>query len=71
MTQKTGDVRAQRLASLALAVALLALVLAGYAVYAQQRAEENLREIGEELQRSLTPTLPMQGPPLGLDPDDT
>lgn len=67
----TSDPRAQRLASAALAVALLALVLAGYAVYAQQRAEDRLRDIGEELQRSLTPALPMQGPPLGLDPDDT
>ena len=61
----------RRLASLALAVSLLALVLAGYAVYAQQRAEENLRAIGQELERSLAPRLPLGGPPLGLDPDDT
>jgi hypothetical protein len=62
----------RNLASAALAVALLALVLAGYAVYAQQRAEENLREIGRELQRALTPSaLPMRSPPPGLDLDDT
>ncbi len=67
----SSDPRARQLASIALAVSLLALALAGYAVYAQQRAEANLRRIGEELQRSLTPTLPMAPPPLGLDPDDT
>ena len=59
------------LASLALAVALTALVLAGYALYAQQETEANLREIGEEMQRAIAPALPMQGPPPGLDPDDT
>ena len=57
---------------MALAAALLALVLAGYAVYAQQRAEQNLREVGQELQRALAPAaLPMRGPPVGLDLDDT
>ena len=66
-----ADLRARQLASTALAISLLALALAGYALYAQQQAEENLRAIGEELQRSLTPTLPMRPPPLGLDPDDT
>ena len=60
------------LATVALAVSLLALALAGYALHAQQRAEEDLREIGRELQRTLTPrALPMRGPPLELDPDDT
>ncbi len=60
------------LAAAALALSLVAVVLAGYALYAQQRSEENLRAIGQELQRTLTPhALPMQGPPLGLDPDDT
>ena len=60
------------LASVALAISLLALVLAGYAVYAQQRAEENLRDVGRELQRALSPrVLPLQGPPPGLDLDDT
>ena len=67
----TSDGKARQLASIALAVSILALALAGYALYAQQQAEENLRQIGEELQRSLTPALPMDGPPLGLDPDDT
>ncbi len=60
------------LASVALALSLVSLVLAGYALYAQQQAEENMRQIGQELQRALTPgALPMRGPPLGLDPDDT
>jgi len=60
------------MASVALAISLVALVLGGYAVYAQQRAEENLREVGRELQRALSPTvLPMRGPPVGLDLDDT
>lgn len=60
------------LASAALGVALLALVLSGYALYAQQRSEENLREIGHELQRALAPSvLPMNPPPPSFDPDDT
>lgn len=60
------------LASVALALSLVSLVLAGYALYAQQRAEETMRQIGEELQRVLAPSaLPPGGPPLGLDPDDT
>lgn len=56
---------------IALAFSLVALVLAGYALQAQQRAEEDLRRIGRELSRSLGPRLPMSPPPLGLDPDDT
>ena len=67
-----GDRRARALAAVALAIALLALALAGYTLHAQQRSEENLRAIGRELQRTLTPhALPMVGPPVGLDPDDT
>ena len=68
-----GNDRVTRaLASLAIALSLVSLVLAGYALYAQQTAEQNLREVGEELRRALTPAaLPMQGPPPGLDPDDT
>ncbi len=67
-----GDSMTRTLASVALAISLLALVLAGYAVYAQQRSEDNLREVGRELQRALTPrVLPMRGPPPGLDLDDT
>ena len=68
MTEKTTRV----LATVAVAISLVALVLAGYAVYAQQQAEENLREIGQELQRALSPgALPMHGPPPALDLDDT
>jgi hypothetical protein len=59
------------LASAALGVSLVALVLAGYSLYAQQRAEEDLRQIGRELSRTLGPRIPQDGPPLGLDPDDT
>lgn len=67
-----SDRTTRTLASIALAVSLVALVLASYALYAQQRSEESLRAIGRELQRTLTPhVLPMQGPPLELDPDDT
>ena len=66
------DKMTRTLASLALALSLVSLVLAGYALYAQQEAEENLRQVGEELQRALAPSaLPMHGPPVGLDPDDT
>ena len=67
-----SDPVTRRLASAALGVALLALVLSGWALYQQQRSEERLREVGAELQRALTPhVLPMTGPPLPLDPDDT
>ena len=59
------------LAQVAVAIALVALVVAGYALYQQQEAEARYREISEELQRALTPSLPMRGPPLELDPDDT
>lgn len=60
------------LASLAVAISLVSLVLAGYALYAQQKSEESFREISRELQRALTPSaLPMHGPPPGFDPDDT
>jgi uncharacterized protein HemX len=66
------DRTTRRLAAVALAASLLALALAGYALYAQQQAEQRMREVGEELQRALTPrALPMRGPPLELDPDDT
>lgn len=67
----SGDAQTRRIAWLALGLSLVALALAGYALYAQQRAEEDMRAIGEELQRTLTPRLPLAPPPLGLDPDDT
>ena len=59
------------MAAVALATSLVALVLAGYSVYAQQQAEDRLRDVGRELQRAFTPSLPMQGPPPGLDLDET
>lgn len=66
------DRTARAMAGVALAVSLVALVLAGWALHAQQTSEERLREVGRELQRALTPrALPMEGPPLELDPDDT
>ena len=55
----------------ALALSLVALVLAGYALHGQQQAHDDLRRIGRELSRSLAPQLPMNPPPPGLDPDDT
>ena len=68
MTDRTTRV----LAVLALALSFLALVLAGYALQAQRESEERLRAVGRELQRALSPrALPMHGPPVGLDPDDT
>ncbi|MEQ9079404.1 MAG: hypothetical protein RLP09_36430 [Sandaracinaceae bacterium] len=66
-----SDRVARRLAAAALGVALVALVLAGYALHAQSQSEERLREVGRELQRTLTPALPLQGPAPGLDLDDT
>ncbi len=66
---RAGTARA--LAMVALGVSLVALVLAGYALHAQQRAEEDLRRIGRELSRRLAPDMPLTPPPLGLDPDDT
>ncbi|MCB9591672.1 MAG: hypothetical protein H6719_02965 [Sandaracinaceae bacterium] len=67
-----SDRTTRALAAIAVAISLVALVLAAYTLHAQQESEENLRAIGRELQRTLTPqALPMQGPPLGLDPDDT
>lgn len=62
---------ARTLAMIALAISLVALVLAGYALHAQQRAEADLRRIGRELSRQLAPDMPLTPPPLGLDPDDT
>lgn len=72
-----SDRLARTLATLALAASLVAVVLAGYTLHAQQRAEQDLREIARELQRAVAPrvgaptVLPMGRPPMGLDPDDT
>jgi hypothetical protein len=59
------------LATAALGLSLAALVLAGYSLYAQRRAEEELRDVGRELSRALRARDPLGAPPLGLDPDDT
>lgn len=59
------------LATAALGLSLAALVLAGYSLYAQRRAEDELREVGRELSRALRARDPLGAPPLGLDPDDT
>ena len=66
-----GDRLTRAMAGAALALSLVALVLAGWAVHMQQRAEQRLRDVGQELQRALTPALPMRGPPVGLELDDT
>jgi len=66
-----ADRTTRTLAQVAIAISLVSLVLAGYALYAQQQSEARYREVSEELQRALTPQLPMRGPPLELDPDDT
>lgn len=66
------DRRARGLAAASLGVALLALVIAGWALTMQQASEARLRALGRELERSLAPrALPTLGPPPILDPDDT
>lgn len=66
------DRRARGLAAASLTLALLALVLAGWALSMQQASEARLRDLGRELERSLAPAaLPSLGPPPRLDPDDT
>ena len=67
-----GERTTRLLAVLALAMAFVSLVLAGWALRTQQRSEERIRAVSEELRRALTPhVLPMTPPPLALDPDDT
>lgn len=53
----------------ALAVALVALVLAGYALSLEQERTEELRELSESVRAALSsrPREPVRPPPLGLD----
>lgn len=66
---------ARTLASLALAVALVAAVLAGYAVVQGREYLEDVKSLGGALDRAMRDesgrnTLPMRGPPPLLDPGD-
>lgn len=62
------DPVARRLASLALAIALVALVLAAWNVH---RADSELRELGRALERAVTAQRPTSlGPPPTLDTED-
>jgi hypothetical protein len=59
------DGTARTLALVALAVALVALVLAGYAVALGTQYLEEVQQIGESVRRVHAPSL---GPPPALDP---
>ena len=68
------DRLARVLASVALALALVGLALAGYAVALGRQYLEDVRDLGEAMERSLRDaqgrnTLPMRGPPPELDSD--
>jgi len=58
------DPVARRLAAAALAVALVALVLAGWAAW---RSEGELRDLRRAVERAVDPGSPSLGPPLQLD----
>ena len=57
------------LAAIALAVALVALVVAGYAVWLGSQYREDVRALGEAL-GGATHEPPLTGPPPSLVPDD-
>jgi hypothetical protein len=68
------DRLARVLASVALTLALVGLVVAGYAVALGRQYLEDVRDLGEAMERSLRDaqgrnTLPMRGPPPELDSD--
>lgn len=70
-----SDRVARTLASLALAVALVAAVLAGYAVVQGRQYLSDVKALGEAMDRAMRDesgrnTLPMRGPPPTLDPGD-
>jgi hypothetical protein len=59
---------ARILASVALALALLALVVAGYALSLEQERTEELRELSESVRRAIDGRMHGgTGPPPGLD----
>ena len=58
------DPLARRLAALALACALVAVVLAGYAVMVSQQYLEDVRVLGEAMERQAEPTLRAPRPQL-------
>lgn len=62
------DPVARRLASIAVAIALVALVLAGWSAY---RSESELREVGRAVQRAVELQRPTSlGPPPTFDTED-
>ncbi len=64
-----NDPLARRLAAMALAVALVALVVAGYAVILGQRYLEDVRTLGRSLQADAPGAASSLGPPPQLDVD--
>lgn len=70
-----NDRVARTLASVALAVALVAAVLAGYAIVQGRQYLEDVESLGGAMERAMRDergrnTLPMLGPPPTLDPGD-
>lgn len=64
------DPVARRLSALALGIAVLALVLAGYAVSMAFEHRTEVRSLGDVLHRIGAREVPMVPPPAELDPDD-
>ncbi len=59
---------AKILASLALAVALIALLVAGYALSLEEARTAEMEALSERARRALeTPPAPVRPPPMGLD----
>lgn len=63
------DKLARNLAATALGVALLALVLAGYAVHQGQTYLEDVRVMGEAMEQNSRRSAPLDPPPIQLDVD--
>ena len=63
------DKTTRSLAAVGLGVALLALVVAGYAVTLISDVRDEMRALGAAL-RGTTVDPPLRGPPPALDPDD-
>lgn len=72
------DRTARLLAATALALALVALVVAAYAVSIASQGRDDVRRLGESLTRALqlgggrpgATEVPLRSPPPQLDPDD-